>query len=346
MLTFPKHFSSSFLKWPMLTLGLCFFSALPVWAKMEPAPVDVEPHLQGIANFAQSSPVVTIPAGWFLMGTNREDGDRHTFEKNYDNTEFPERRIWIDAYQLDLYEVSLGEILRFLLDTGRPVSSELRALIWHLISIHYIPDQALAPWPALYVTWEEANAFCLKQEKRLPSEAEWEKLPEERRDTSFLGEHKTPHRTLLFLALTTCMKFLWSLMWIVFRKAKANGGFITWQAIYLNGSMIGLAQTTIPSCRNVIRQDPNPGAINPFEADHGRASRSCFAVPPAEELFPKNAPRISASAAPARSSNKLVLEVFFKAKKNHLHINIREEGKDFLSKQDTSAPINGCLGYE
>ncbi len=175
MLTFPKHFSSSFLKWPMLTLGLCFFSALPVWAKMEPAPVDVEPHLQGIANFAQSSPVVTIPAGWFLMGTNREDGDRHTFEKNYDNTEFPERRIWIDAYQLDLYEVSLGEILRFLLDTGRPVSSELRALIWHLISIHYIPDQALAPWPALYVTWEEANAFCLKQEKRLPSEAEWEK---------------------------------------------------------------------------------------------------------------------------------------------------------------------------
>ncbi|MDH5564108.1 MAG: formylglycine-generating enzyme family protein [Nitrospirota bacterium] len=159
-----------------LSLGLMILYSCPVaWGSMEDAPPAVEAHLQGIASFAKPSPMVLISAGWFLMGTNREDGDRHTFEKNYDNTEFPERRIWIDAYQLDQYEVSLGEILRFLLETNRPVSPELRALIWHLISIHFIPDQALAPWPALYVTWEEANAFCLKQGKRLPSEAEWEK---------------------------------------------------------------------------------------------------------------------------------------------------------------------------
>lgn len=109
------------------------------------------------------------------MGTNREDGDRHTFEKNYDNTEFPQRRIWLDTYQIDQYEVSLGEFLQFLPSNDRKVSSELRNLIWHLISIHFIPDQALAPWPALYLTWEEAEAFCLNQGKRLPSEAEWEK---------------------------------------------------------------------------------------------------------------------------------------------------------------------------
>ncbi|MDH5775127.1 MAG: formylglycine-generating enzyme family protein [Nitrospirota bacterium] len=175
MLKFPKCFPASLLTWPVLLLGLGLLCAWPAWAKMEPAPIAVDSHLQGIASFAQSSPMVAIPAGWFLMGTNREDGDRHTFEKNYDNTEFPERRIWLDAYHVDQYEVSLGEILHFLLDTHRPVSSELRALIWHLISIHFIPDQALAPWPALYVTWEEARAFCLKQAKRLPSEAEWEK---------------------------------------------------------------------------------------------------------------------------------------------------------------------------
>ena len=158
-----------------LSLGLMILHSWPAWGSMEDAPPAVEAHLHGIASFAKPSPMVPISAGWFLMGTNREDGDRHTFEKNYDNTEFPERRIWIDAYQLDQYEVSLGEILRFFLETNRLVSSELRALIWHLISIHFIPDQALAPWPALYVTWEEANAFCLKQGKRLPSEAEWEK---------------------------------------------------------------------------------------------------------------------------------------------------------------------------
>ena len=142
---------------------------------MEPAPPAVEAHIEGIASYATSSPMLTIPESWFLMGTNREEGDRHTFEKHYDNTEFPKRRIWLNEYQMDQYEVSLGEFLHFLETTDRNVSSQLRNLIWHLISVHFIPDQALAPWPALYVTWAEARAFCLNQGKRLPSEAEWEK---------------------------------------------------------------------------------------------------------------------------------------------------------------------------
>ena len=170
-----KNIILSLLIVSLLSLGLVILSAWPTWAKMEAAPSTVDVHLKAIASFAESSPMIAIPSGWFLMGTNREDGDRHTFETNYDNTEFPQRRIWLDAYQIDQYEVSLGEVLQFLKNREHPVSPELQALIWHLISIHFIPDQALAPWPALYVTWEEAQAFCLNQGKRLPSEAEWEK---------------------------------------------------------------------------------------------------------------------------------------------------------------------------
>jgi len=158
-----------------LSLGLVILSVLSAWGSMEAAPPAVDVRLQGIASFAKPSPMVSIRAGWFLMGTNREDLNRHSFESHYDNTEFPQRRIWLDAFQLDQYEVSLGEFLQFLQGSDRMVSLELRGLIWHLISIHFIPDQALAPWPALYVTWEEAQAFCLDQGKRLPSEAEWEK---------------------------------------------------------------------------------------------------------------------------------------------------------------------------
>ena len=157
------------------SIGLVVMSSWPVWGSMEAPPPAVDAHVKGIASFAKQSPVVSIPAGWFLMGTNRQDLNRHSLETQYDDTEFPQRRIWLDAYQIDQYEVSLGEFLRFLLVAGRPVSPELRALIWHLISIHFIPDQALAPWPALYVTWEEAKAFCIKHKKRLPTEAEWEK---------------------------------------------------------------------------------------------------------------------------------------------------------------------------
>jgi iron(II)-dependent oxidoreductase len=159
----------------LLSMGLVILSSWPVWGSMKAAPPAVDAHIQGIARFAKPSPMVLIPAGWFLMGTNREDHERHNFESHYDNTEFPQRRIWLDAYQIDQYEVSLGEFLQFLQRSDRNVSQELRGLIWHLISIHFIPDQALAPWPALYLTWEEAHAFCLSQGKRLPSEAEWEK---------------------------------------------------------------------------------------------------------------------------------------------------------------------------
>ncbi len=175
MLKSTKSFPLLLRIFSLLSLGLSILSAWPVWGKMEAAPSTVNAHLKGIARLAKPSPMASIPAGWFKMGTNREDGDRHTFEKNYDNTEFPQRRIWLDAYQIDQYEVSLGELLQFLQKNARKVSPELRNLIWHLISIHFIPDQALAPWPALYVTWEEAQAFCLNQGKRLPSEAQWEK---------------------------------------------------------------------------------------------------------------------------------------------------------------------------
>jgi formylglycine-generating enzyme required for sulfatase activity len=135
----------------------------------------LDEHIREIAMFAKPSPMVLIPAGYFLMGTNRRDGRGHGFETHYDDTEFSQRRIEIDSFLMDRYEVSLGEYLKFLQDTKRPVSQELRELIWHLISVHFIPDQALAPRPALYVTWMEAKDFCSYHGKRLPSEAEWEK---------------------------------------------------------------------------------------------------------------------------------------------------------------------------
>ncbi len=143
--------------------------------EQEDPPPELIPHLQGIAQHATPSPMVSIPAGWFLMGTNPVVDNPYGLETQYDNTEFPQRKVWTDGYGIDRYEVTLGEFLNFHITHKRQVSMELQRLVWHLISVHFVPDEVLAPWPALYVTWQEAVDFCHAEGKRLPSEAEWEK---------------------------------------------------------------------------------------------------------------------------------------------------------------------------
>ncbi len=199
MNTFPSFSNREYHRFPMtsvaftiLVLGLIDVFASSAWGTMEPPPPIVDSHIANIAKFATASPTVTIPEGWFLMGTNRQDHIRHSFEAHYDDTEFPRRRIWLASFSMDRYEVSLGEYLSFLLETNRSVSAQLRALIWHLISVHFVPDQVLAPWPALYVTWEEAKDFCGFKGKRLPQEAEWEKAARGEQARIFPWGHMDP----------------------------------------------------------------------------------------------------------------------------------------------------------
>lgn len=144
-------------------------------AQTELPPAELRAHLEKIASFAKRGPMIAVPAGWFLMGTNRIDDDPYGLKTQYDNTELPQRRIWLDAYRIDQYEVTMGEYLAFLREQGREAPHELEHLIRHLISVHYIPDAVLAPWPALYVTWDDADEFCRARGARLPTEAEWEK---------------------------------------------------------------------------------------------------------------------------------------------------------------------------
>lgn len=132
-------------------------------------------HLEAIAKLAQNSPMVTVPEGWFLMGSIRTDDDPYGLGTQYDDTELPQRRIWLDSYQIDRDEVNLGEYLAQLRQKNRQPSAELQRLIWHLITVHFMPDAVMAGWPALYLTWAEAADFCKTQGKRLPGEAEWEK---------------------------------------------------------------------------------------------------------------------------------------------------------------------------
>lgn len=128
-----------------------------------------------IAAFAQSSPMLTIAKSPFLMGTARMSDGSFSLETQYDDTEQPQRRVWLDSFEIDRDEVSLGEYLSWLLEHQRAIPEEVQKLIEHMTKVHALPPEILARWPALYATWPEASEFCRAQGKRLPREAEWEK---------------------------------------------------------------------------------------------------------------------------------------------------------------------------
>jgi iron(II)-dependent oxidoreductase len=141
-----------------------------------PAPSpELATHLASIAALALRSPTVEIPEGPFLLGSVRVDDDPYGKGTQFDDTELPQHRVWLDTYEMDRDEVSLGEYLAYLHERKLHPSVELQKLIWHVITVHSVPDETLAQWPALYVTWKEADGLCRSQGKRLPTEAEWEK---------------------------------------------------------------------------------------------------------------------------------------------------------------------------
>jgi len=136
---------------------------------------DAQRSVEDIAALANGAPMLTVAEGPFIMGTARTSHEPFSFDLQYDDTEQPQRRVWLSQYEIDRDEVSLGEYLSWLRQQQRPLPQEVGKLIDHLTTIHAMPPETLARWPALYVTWSEASDFCRSYEKRLPTEAEWEK---------------------------------------------------------------------------------------------------------------------------------------------------------------------------
>lgn len=163
-----------------LYVGCCIFIVIVfVGTSLSSGSAETRPDEQGpldaIAGRSDTSPMLPVPEGTFLMGTARYIDKPFSLDLQYDDTEQPQRRVWLDRYEIDRDEVSLGQYVAWLSQHQRQIPDELRALIDHVTHVHALSVETLAQWPALYVSWAEASDFCHAQGKRLPTEAEWEK---------------------------------------------------------------------------------------------------------------------------------------------------------------------------
>jgi formylglycine-generating enzyme required for sulfatase activity len=124
----------------------------PLWTPLDEA--------ERLATIEVPGGMVTVPAGWFLMGSD-PNRDRAAGPQ-----EQPQHQVYLDAFQIDRYEVSNVDYLRFILVTGTD---------WPPFWREQPFPEKMARHPVINVSWQEADAYCRWAGKRLPTEAEWEK---------------------------------------------------------------------------------------------------------------------------------------------------------------------------
>jgi formylglycine-generating enzyme required for sulfatase activity len=113
-----------------------------------------------------------IPAGKFLMGSLPKDG-RVGYTVGVD--ELPQHSVILKAYFIDRYEVTANQYRAFIDATGRKPPGDPRfPEIYPWAREGGVPKE-FENHPVIYVSWEDAEAFCRWAGKRLPTEAEWEK---------------------------------------------------------------------------------------------------------------------------------------------------------------------------
>jgi formylglycine-generating enzyme required for sulfatase activity len=114
-----------------------------------------------------------VPAGWFERGSTEAEVEAAyqlarkyytSAVKSWFEVETPRRRVWLDAFYMDTYEVTMQEYQAFRQATGhQALPAEVST---------YAPGEK---HPVVGVSWDDAAAYCRWAEKQLPSEAQWEK---------------------------------------------------------------------------------------------------------------------------------------------------------------------------
>jgi hypothetical protein len=184
-------------------------------------------------------PMVSIPAGDFLMGSDNGDPD-----------ESPIHKVYLDAFYIDIYEVTNSQYKKFIDATGHKPPR-----FWNDPKCN-APDQ-----PVVGVIYQDAMDYCKWAGKRLPTEAEWEKSArgglvskeypwgdEEIANPGLENENPGLSSAVLTLMAMDCM---------------------IWKETLGSGVLIGMARNIMPTLQKKIRRDLFQEISGFCGADHG-----------------------------------------------------------------------------
>lgn len=136
--------------------------------------------LTGCSTLPPAQPEAADEPGMLIIHGGRFTMGRDKGEIN----ERPAHRVDLDAFAIDRTEVTASDFAEFLNAAGNGGETYLTpddhatvviAQIDDARDIHFKARQGFERYPANNVSWHGAEAYCRWRDKRLPTEAEWEK---------------------------------------------------------------------------------------------------------------------------------------------------------------------------
>jgi formylglycine-generating enzyme required for sulfatase activity len=124
---------------------------------------------------------IYVEEGEFLMGSSNSDSTGTSDEK-------PQHTIYLNAYWIDETEVTNAMYAKCV-QAGvckPPLSTKSRT------HNSYYGDAQYANFPVIWVSWDDAQAYCQWAGRRLPSEAEWEKAARGTKGQVYPWGNKSP----------------------------------------------------------------------------------------------------------------------------------------------------------